>query len=168
MKVVYNEHQELEEVTLFPGEYHATRERKIINTLLGSCVAVVLFDLENGVVGMNHFMLPRAISWNQPFLSEGGRYGMYAMELLINDAMKLGGVRDRFKAKVFGGGGVLDMGDRTDSSIPEDNIGFAFEYLKIEGIPVVSHDVGGREARRIYLFTEDATVRLRRIERSAS
>src|SRR5665647_2303892 len=78
-------------VTLEPGELFASREPVTISTLLGSCVAACLYDPVNNVVGMNHFLLSsRRYSRDLPnFISEAGRYGIHAMELLINEMMRM-------------------------------------------------------------------------------
>lgn len=147
-----------------PGEHHGTREERIIATLLGSCVAVAVYDPANGVSGMNHFMLP-GTTGEQFYLTDSGRYGMYAMDLLIGALVKLGGNRKSFRAKVFGGGSVLQLtGDQTPK-VAESNVRFAFEYLEAESIPVVSSDVGGTEGRQVLLFTATAKVLVRKIRR---
>ena len=153
----------LEMVTIFPGEYHATREYRIISTVLGSCIAVVMYDPVNGIGGMNHFMLPDTIDKEKFYLSRSGKYGMYAMELLIGELIKLGGNKKRFCSKVFGGGSVLHSDQKYTSRVPENNVKFAFEYLEAEKIPVLSSDVGGTEARRVLFFTEDAKTLVKRI-----
>ena len=91
------------------------------------------------------------------------KYGMYAMELLINDLMKLGARRPSLRAKVFGGGSVLRFAGGGGSKIPGDNIDFAFEYLAKEGIPVLASDVGGKEPRKIFFFAQTGKVLLKRI-----
>ena len=71
-------------------------------TTLGSCIATCLSDRERRVGGMNHFMLPDTSG-----APDNGRYGSYAMELLINQPIKRGGTRATMQAKVFGGGSVI-------------------------------------------------------------
>jgi chemotaxis protein CheD len=95
--------------------------------------------------------------------SPNAKYGMYAMELLINDLMKLGARRGALKAKVFGGGSVLHLVGGAGSKIPGNNIEFAYEYLRKEGIPVLASDVGGREPRKIFFFARTGKVLLKRI-----
>ncbi len=166
MQIRFDAKLELEMVTILPGEYHATRERRVIATVLGSCVAVALYDSGSGVAGMNHFMLPDTISEDRFYLSRSGKYGMYAMELLINDMLKLGAGRRGLRAKVFGGGSVLSQVDGFATRVPENNVRFALEYLEAEQIPVTARDVGGNEARKIYFFTGDARVRLKRLSKT--
>jgi len=149
-----------------PGEYHIVSKSGAITTLLGSCVAVVLYDSTAVVGGMNHFMLPESIRAKKFYLSSAGKYGMYAMELLINGLIKAGGHKKNFKAKVFGGGSVLGDAFNRTSRIPESNIRMALDYLKEEDIPVVTSDVGGDQARKVYFILDDYKVYMRKIEKN--
>ncbi|MEX2442927.1 MAG: chemotaxis protein CheD [Alkalispirochaeta sp.] len=155
----YNGRFERDVTILHPGEYLATGEDIIISTVLGSCIAVALHDASTGIGGLNHFMLPGELHSRQFFAEENGRYGMYAMELLINELMKKGARRDTLTAKVFGGAHVLSGGT---GNIPDSNITFAMEFLETERIPVVSSDVGGTEARKVLFFAATARVLLKR------
>ena len=161
MNITFEPKFKLEMVTILPGEYYATRERRIISTVLGSCIAVALYDPVNKVGGMNHFMLPRMIDKDLFYISESGRYGMNAMELLINEMIKLGARKKNIRSKVFGGGNVLQSIQGCASKIAENNIKFAFEYLEAEKIPIASYNVGGTQTRRVYFFNEDAKILLR-------
>jgi Chemotaxis protein; stimulates methylation of MCP proteins len=154
---------EQELVTIHPGEFYATTEDTIISTVLGSCIAVGIFDPERRIGGLNHFMLPGEVGRSELIRSPNAKYGMYAMEMLINDLMKLGGRREAFKAKVFGGGSVLRLAEGAATKIPANNIDFAFEYLQKEGIPVLASDVGGREPRKIFFYARSGKVLLKRI-----
>lgn len=154
---------EQELITIHPGEYFATKDDTIISTVLGSCVAVGLYDETTKMGGLNHFMLPGEVGKIDLVRDPNAKYGMYAMELLINDLMKLGATKRSLVAKVFGGGAVLRFANGTPSKIPGNNIDFAFEYLKKEGIPVVASDVGGREPRKIFFFAQTGKVLLKRI-----
>jgi len=146
---------------LFAGEYYATRDKDIaLSTLLGSCVAVCLKDKRNGVVGMNHFMLPGKVDSAKVMFSEDGRYGINAMEKMVNDMMKLNSRRENMEAKVFGGGQVMDY---KLTSVAQLNIEFALAYLEMEGIPIISQDVGGNYGRKLLLFPENFSVYMKRI-----
>ncbi|MHB1951819.1 MAG: hypothetical protein ACYCQK_10135 [Acidiferrobacteraceae bacterium] len=131
------------------GGLHASRDPVLLDTVLGSCIAVCLYDATAAVGGMNHFMLPTGASSENP---TSGRYGVYAMELLINKLMKAGGDRRRFQAKVFGGGHVLNTRARMDS-VPQQNIDFIRRFLITEHIPVVKEDVGGDYPRRVLFYS---------------
>jgi chemotaxis protein CheD len=124
---------------------------------------VALFDGGAGVAGLNHFMLPGELQPDRIYASGSGKYGMYAMELLINEMIKLGGAKKSFTAKVFGGGKVLRSSAGFTHSVPEGNIAFAISYLKQEGIPIASQDVGGSQGRRILFFTEGHKVLVKKL-----
>jgi len=119
-------------VKILPGEYFVHDEDMLIMTTLGSCIAACLYDRNAKVGGMNHFMLPDGVG-------DSGRYGSYAMELLINEMMKRGATRMTMEAKVFGGGQVVS--GMTTMNVGERNTNFVMDYLKTERIPVVSKDV---------------------------
>jgi chemotaxis protein CheD len=154
---------EQELITIHPGEFFATKDDTIISTVLGSCIAVGLFDAQARAGGLNHFMLPEESGKIDLIRSPNAKYGMYAMELLINDLMKLGAKKSSLSAKVFGGGSVLHFSGGSGSKIPANNIDFAFEYLRKEGIPVIASDVGGLEPRKIFFFAQSGKVLLKRI-----
>jgi chemotaxis protein CheD len=144
---------------IHPGEYLATNEDIIISTVLGSCVAVALYDPTRHRGGLNHFMLPGEVHNQNVLLDESGRYGMFAMELLINELLKQGSQKRNLIAKVFGGGHVLNT---AVGRIPEGNIRFAMEFLDTENIPIASSDVGGTDARKIFFFVRTSRVLLKR------
>jgi chemotaxis protein CheD len=128
----YDAHFKNDAVKILPGEYFVHNEDMLIMTTLGSCIAACLYDRNAKVGGMNHFMLPDGAG-------DSGRYGSYAMELLINEMMKRGASRMTMEAKVFGGGQVVS--GMTTMNVGERNTNFVMDYLKTERIPVVSKDV---------------------------
>jgi chemotaxis protein CheD len=124
---------------------------EVLTTVLGSCVAVCLFDADLGVGGMNHFLLPSGDS------SGGGnvRYGTHAMELLINGLLKRGANRDRLVAKVFGGARMND----NLRDIGLSNAQFARQFLSDEGVPIAAESLGGQAARRLRFWATTGRVR---------
>lgn len=158
---------------LRPGECFVTREPVMLSTLLGSCVSVCLFDPVAQVRGMNHFLLPaRNPIGSEPLLaSDAGRYGLWAMELLINGLLNLGARRERLRAKAFGGGNLLNSADRGSPdrfNIGNANIQFVRHFLSQDGIPLIAEDLGGDEGRQIHFHGADFTVYLRRIPRRSA
>ena len=129
-------------VSLNPGEFHASTEPVTISTLLGSCIAACLYDPVNRVIGMNHFLLSnRRYSRELPnTLSEAGRYGIYAMELLINDMMHRGAKRKNLRAKAFGGATIFSQSREVGNfyCVSEVNVRFIREFLENERIPLVA------------------------------
>ncbi len=163
MHIGFDQKYKLEVVELYPGELHATNTSRIISTVLGSCVAVALRDAGAGIAGMNHFMLPGRLEHEQIYISKSGKYGMYAMELLINEMIKLGARKKSLVAKVFGGGMVLMGLVGSASGVPQSNVSFAMKYLEAESIPVASKDVGGFSGRKVLFFTQDAKALVKKL-----
>ncbi|MGO2514062.1 chemoreceptor glutamine deamidase CheD [Marinomonas polaris] len=147
-------------VKVLPGEYYATKDEVMITTLLGSCVSVCLYDPTAKVGGMNHFLLPEGGDAND-LLSSAGRYGVYAMELLINHLIKLGARREHFKAKVFGGGSVIK--GMTTHNIGKKNVDFIQSYLQNEGISIESSDLLDIYPRRVNFFPSTGRVMMKKL-----
>lgn len=143
-------------VKVLPGEYFVAREQLAIMTVLGSCIAACLWDSRMRVGGMNHFMLPESDS-----VDSSGRYGSYAMELLINEMMKLGARRETLQAKIFGGGQV--MANFTTMNVGERNTRFVRDYLATERIPIVSEDVLDIYPRKVVFFPVTGKAMVKRL-----
>ena len=127
----YNETLQRNVRILYIGEYTATAENVYLSTVLGSCITVALYDSTRNIGGLNHFMLPESgdnRDHASGILGGAARYGMGAMEFLINELMKLGARREELSAKVFGGGHVLHTVPTQAQSVPEKNIDFAFTW----------------------------------------
>lgn len=157
----YDPKFETQAVKVLPGEYYATDGEEMIVTVLGSCVSVCLRDSYSGIGGLNHFLLPHDRSSRDTPLAESARYGVYAMELLINHLLKLGAMRHRFEAKVFGGGKVIK--DFTFANVGERNVEFVLAHLKNEGIPIVARDLLNIYPRKVHFFPKTGRVMLKKI-----
>jgi chemotaxis protein CheD len=150
-------------VKILPGEYYVTNRDMLLVTVLGSCVSACIRDPKLGIAGMNHFMLPEGRD-GDGVLSASARYGTYAMELLINQLLKIGARRNALEVKVFGGGNVLP--GLTMSNVGERNAAFVLEYLATERIPVAARDLGGLHPRKIYQFSHTGKVRVKQLART--
>lgn len=144
-------------IRILPADYLATDQPVALVTLLGSCVAACLYDPALALGGMNHFMLPGG-DVND---ATSARYGVNAMELLINALLKRGARRQRLLAKVFGGGNVLS-GFHSDP-IGTRNAGFVVDYLAAERIPVVASDLGDNQARKVCFFVQTGRSLVKRL-----
>jgi chemotaxis protein CheD len=152
---------DIEAAKILPGEYYVTGRDMLLVTVLGSCVAACIRDPKTGIGGMNHFMLPEA-SDKRDMVSASMRYGGYAMEVLINQLVKLGANRSRLEAKVFGGGAVLR--GFTTVNVGERNSEFVLAYLHTERIKVVSEDLMGVYPRKVYFFPTSGRVMVRKLK----
>jgi len=137
-------------VKIMPGEFFVAREDVVISTVLGSCVSACIWDRTAGVGGMNHFMLPGGDSGGDDLNAASGRYGVFAMEQLINELIKRGARKSTLEAKVFGGGAVLR--NFSTLNVGERNAAFVLDFLKTEGIRVVSQDLLDVYPRRVAFF----------------
>ena len=156
-------------VTIEPGEYFVSQEKLIMATLLGSCVSACLWDPIHNISGMNHFLLSSR-HYNKKSsigISEAGRYGIHAMELVINNMLKLGANKRYLKAKVFGGGNVLNNPSLNSKifNVGDVNIRFIKEFLNTEKIPLIASDLGGESGRVIRFDTSSYNVFVRKIKR---
>jgi chemotaxis protein CheD len=156
-------------VVLKPGEHYVSAETDVVvSTLLGSCIAACLYDPVRRILGMNHFLLANhRYSRETPVcLSEAGRYGIHSMELIINGMLKLGAGRQRIQAKVFGGSSMLPASGTTGNfaCVGEVNCRFIVEFLKNDGIPLMSSDLGGSRGRVILFDARDYSVYVRKMK----
>jgi chemotaxis protein CheD len=147
------------EVCIYAGGYYASRQPTVIHTLLGSCVAVCLYDPATRIGGMNHFLLPGRADLKH--FDCAARYGINAMELLINKIMALGGYRHELTAKVFGGAHVLPSISQ-ENGMGRRNIEFVEDFLQMESIRIINRDVGGQRSRKIRFHTDTGDVFLKR------
>ncbi len=152
----FDHHFQCNAVKVLPGEYFVTGENLLICTVLGSCIAACLWDRTLNIGGMNHFMLPEGDS-----TESSGRYGSFAMEVLINEMVKLGSRRENMQAKIFGGGQV--MANFTTMNVGERNTDFVTQYLQTERIPIVSEDVLDIYPRKVVYFPVSGKAMVKRL-----
>ncbi|MEO5373547.1 MAG: chemotaxis protein CheD [Alphaproteobacteria bacterium] len=148
--------QQLPQVHLFPGDMACQLKPQLITTILGSCVAVCLWDRSLRFGGMNHFLLPYWEHQGEPSL----RYGNVAIEALVEEMRRFGSRPGDLRAKVFGGANVLPVnGD--GPTIGTRNVDMALQELRRFDIPVVNRHVSGTSGLLIKHFTETGEVWLR-------
>lgn len=147
-----------ERVMIGPGQFFVAGGELVIGTILGSCISACIWDEVAAVGGMNHFLLP-GISQDAEDEARELRYGVDAMERLVNRILRRGGVRRRLAVKVCGGGDVIGG----TSGVGGQNISFIREYLVTEGLRLVGEDIGGRFARRVLFFPDSGRVRVKRL-----
>ena len=144
-------------VQVTQGETYVTGDaREVLTTVLGSCIAACIRDARAGVGGMNHFLLARGGAHDR----DATRYGVNAMEILINGLLKRGAARDRLEAKLFGGASVIPG----LSDVGASNVDFARKFLADEGIALVGGDVRGTRARRIQFWPVTGRARQLAVE----
>ncbi len=149
-----------DKISIHIGEFYAGTRPTAIFTLVGSCVAVCLLDTVTRIGGMNHILMPGKAKLKD--FSASSRYGVNLMELLINDIMKRGGNRNRMVAKVFGGAHILSS-ISIENGVGRKSATFVIGFLQSEGIRIISQDLGGHAARKIYCHRDTGDVFLKRL-----
>ena len=150
---------------LLPGDYYVTCQDEVLDTVLGSCVSACIRNPRLMIGGMNHFMLPRPSgagndAWSD-IAGQATRYGAASMEQLINRILKAGGARADLEVKIFGGGRVM----QGLSDVGQNNVTFVRDFLKQEGLKIVSEDVGDTCPRHVQYFPMSGRARVRHLSR---
>ncbi|QOY53360.1 chemotaxis protein CheD [Candidatus Sulfurimonas baltica] len=138
------------------GEIHIGARETEISTILGSCIAVCLYDSVNCVGGMNHYLVPL---WNENGL-QSPKYGNISIPRLIESMVNIGCEIKNMEAKIFGGANVIDVSS-VEMMIGRKNILIAKEILREYGIPITAQDVGGEKGRRIMMRSDTGKVFLK-------
>lgn len=146
---------------LYPAELFISKTPYQVNTILGSCVAVCLIDPVLQIGGINHFMLPY---WNGQGLASP-KYGNIAIDRLMDKMLSLGCSKSNLKAKIFGGGEVIET-NIVQFNIGQRNIEVARTMLEEMKIPIVSSSVGGKLGRKIEFFTSTGDVRQKYVQKT--
>jgi chemotaxis protein CheD len=152
----YDAHFRNEAVKVLPGEFFVFDEDILVMTTLGSCIAACLWDREKRIGGMNHFLLPEGSGG-----ADSGRYGNFAMDLLIGEMVKRGATRSTMEAKVFGGGAVIS--GMNTINVGERNTTFVLDYLRTERITVVSKDVMDIYPRKVCFLPASGKAMVKRL-----
>lgn len=127
-------------ITVIQGELEISNDPNVVlSTILGSCVAVCLWDARAGIGGMNHFLLAQGAG------QADVKYGAFAMESLINKLLRAGAQRSAFQCKLFGGASLSGFG----SDIGRKNAAFARKFIADEGIVCIAESLEGDQPRRV-------------------
>jgi chemotaxis protein CheD len=150
-------------VSIVQGEHAVVSEPHVVlSTVLGSCIAVCLQDPVARIGGMNHFLLSEPSTGADVGPTELQRYGIHAMEVLINGLMAKGASRERLRAHIYGGANVVaGLG-----KIGSHNAAFARRFCRTEGISIAHEDVGGNCARRVEFLPHEGKSRCTRVSQA--
>lgn len=146
-------------VYLLPGQLHASAEPCRITTILGSCVAVCLFDATRLAGGMNHFLLPIARGPEADSLRFADNATIALLEKLMAMGCRLGSIT----AKIFGGAALFQTKKQYGESLGAKNVAAALRLLENAGIPIIARETGGDHGRKVIFDTEEGAVWSRRI-----
>ena len=145
---------------LYPSSLFVSKEPYLVKTILGSCVAVCIWDKRLKFGGLNHYMLP---NWNGNDLASP-KYGNIAIDKLIEKMIFYGSRVEDLQAKVFGGGEMMSVG-KSKMVIGERNIRIAKLLLEERKIPIIASSTGGKMGRKIIFFSDTGEVRHKFLEK---
>jgi chemotaxis protein CheD len=151
---------ELPNVYLFPGRIFTSAEPAVVTTILGSCVAVCLWDPQIGIGGINHYLLPANPARG---MTTDLRYGNTAMSRLLEAMRERGASARRILAKIVGGATVLDAFSASRRSIGDQNVIVAREFLKEAEIQIAGDQTGGRRGRKLLFHTGNGSAYVKEI-----
>jgi chemotaxis protein CheD len=146
-------------VFLQAGHLYVSPLPSLVTTILGSCVAVCLWDPVARIGGMNHFMLPYGVGPAAMSL----RYAGHAMTALIDRLAEIGTERGRLVAKLFGGACVLAELRLPSQDLGMKNVAAAREHLQREGIAIAAEDVGGNRGRKLIFRTDTGLAYVKKV-----
>lgn len=157
----YDRHFDMQAAKILPGEFYVSSRDMVLVTVLGSCVAACIRDPLSGIGGMNHFMLPENGEEQYNMCTPSARYGVHAMEMLLNQLTKLGARRANLEAKVFGGGNV--MASMAQANVGGRNAEFVLDFIERERIPLAAADLLEDYPRKIYFFPRTGKVLMKKL-----
>ena len=141
--------EKLRTVYLYPGQVFTASQPLLVSTILGSCIAVCLWDENARLAGINHYLLPSDPVRGQTDL----RYGNVAIERLIDEIVSAGASTQRLVAKIVGGASILGSGGSTRQSIGDQNAAVARQVLQKHGIATIAEQTGGQRGRKLLFHT---------------
>jgi chemotaxis protein CheD len=150
--------EELGKHYLYPSALFAEKVPYMVDTVLGSCVAVCLFDQQLRIGGINHYMLP---FWNGNGLASP-KYGNIATEKLVEKMLRNGATIQNMVAKIFGGANQMN----TSLRIGDQNIEIARKTLANYGIKIIAENVGGDVGRKLRYNTGTGQVMMKFLTKS--
>ncbi len=141
-------------VFLHPGQLFVSADPAVVTTVLGSCVAVCLWDPATRVGGVNHYLLPHGAGDG----TASPRFGSLAMPMLLERVLAQGGLRSRLEAKVFGGACVTGGAPSPGRHLGDENVERAVSFLRDVRIPVAARATGGARGRKVIFHTADGSA----------
>lgn len=144
-------------VYLHAGQLFASAEACTISTIVGSCVAVCLFDPGRRIGGANHYLLPHRFDGERA----NARFGQFAIDALVARMLALGCDERGLQAKIFGGASMLAPSRAPASTLGMQNVATARASLAAHRIPILAEDVGGDRGRKLLFRTDEGHAWIR-------
>jgi chemotaxis protein CheD len=152
------------DIFLAAGQFYFGQGRVRVKTLLGTCVAITLWDPTTRRGGMCHYLLPARGSTPSTTNSAPGHYADEVMGLFANELLATRTSAGMYVVKVFGGGNMFpdqltDPDCRKQScsdarrakcvGVGCQNISVAHQLLASHGFSIAFEDVGGHGSRQL-------------------
>ena len=154
----------MEKKFIHSGQLYVAARPSYIHTVLGSCVAVCIYDSRLNISGMNHYLLPL---WNNDGL-QSPKYGNIAIPKLIEGMEAVGCSKKDMIAKVFGGASPNDMHHTSENMmIGKRNYQIAVDILQQYNIKIVAQDMGGIRGRKIVMDSITGKIQLSYTQKSS-
>ena len=149
--------------TVIGGEFAIVKDDEEIafKTLLGSCVAIIFYDKEQKIKGMNHFLLPSTNNSNEDM-----KYGLYSVEAMLNEMYKMGCRKQNMAAKISGGADIVNV-TLSSKSIGHRNVEFAMDFCASEGFRIISNHTRGVDGR-VILVTNGFETFIKTVENNTT
>ncbi len=141
-----------------PGYIYFSRKATVLRTVVGSCVAVCLWDEQRRYGGMNHFLMPQVSDRE----NATPRFGNVAVAALVRIMEEAGSERENIVAQILGGGAPEGV---TEPSLGARNVHAAREALSRKQIRVISEDTGGSVGRKILFDTGTGELAVLKVHR---
>jgi chemotaxis protein CheD len=148
----------VKDIKVLIGQVHVTRPPHRLQTVLGSCIGLVIYDPQIRLAGMAHVLLPNSDGRPPGLLP--GKYGDHAVRCLITSLLAHGASRTRLMSKLAGGARMFEHTLENSRDIGASNILAVIKSLKDSGIPIAASHLGGCLGRRAEFTPEDLSYQI--------
>lgn len=123
---------------------------------LGSCIAVIIFDVKVKIAGMIHIALPDSTIDLVKAQKLPGYFADTGLPLMIEEMKRHGAERAHVRIKLAGGASVMD--DKGIFDIGKRNLLAAKRILWASSLGAIAEDTGGEISRTVTLRVEDGST----------
>ncbi len=143
-----------------PGNFAIAGDEEVsLETYLGSCVGVTLFDPVVRAGGLLHILLPEGP--REKMLAYPSRYAETGIVAMLEALRQYGAMPERMQAHMAGGASIITRKTISNLNIGERNIRKAKKILEELGIPLLSNSVGGSIGRGMKIVFPNGDVAVR-------
>jgi chemotaxis protein CheD len=154
---------------LKPGEMFIGEESALVETVLGSCVAIAIFSPRYLIGTLSHSMLPSCGKAKSPVenCSQGARFVDWSLHCMLDWFLRRGALRQELVVKVFGGSEMFTGAEgNVRVGVGRQNIESALQIIEQEGLYLAAFDLGGDKGRKIFFKTNTGEIFLKRLNQS--